>query len=115
MMLSYSLKGISVARSKKPEHGSKSQAIRDYLTANKKAKASEVVSALAEQGVTVSAAAVYNLKARKSMGKKRSKARAGGQAVTLSITHLLAAKKLVDEVGGVAQAKEAIDALAKLV
>jgi hypothetical protein len=104
-----------VARSKKSEHGSKSQAIRDYLKANKNAKASEVVSALAEKGITVSAPAVYNLKARNSMGKKRSKARAGGQDIALSITHLLAAKKLVDEVGGIAQAQEAITALAKLV
>jgi hypothetical protein len=104
-----------VARSKKSEHGSKSQAIREYLSANKKAKAGEVVEALAAKGITVSAAAVYNLKARKSMGKKRSQARASGQAVTLSITHLLAAKKLVDEVGGIAEAQEAITALGKLV
>lgn len=104
-----------MARQKKSEHGSKSQAIRDYLSANKSAKASEVVAALAEKGITVSAPAVYNLKARQSMGKKRSKARKGGQTITLSITHLLAAKKLVDEVGGVAEAREAIDALAKLI
>ena len=115
MILSHSFKGKTVARPKKSEHGSKSQAIRDYLNANKSAKASEVVAALAEKGVTISPAAVYNLKARQSMGKKRSKARSSGQTDTLSITHLLAAKKLVDEVGGVAQAKEALDALAKLV
>ena len=104
-----------MARQKKSEHGSKSQAIRDYLSANKTAKASEVVAALAEKGIAVSAPAVYNLKARQSMGKKRSKARKGGMTVTLSITQLLAAKKLVDEVGGVAEAREAIDALAKLI
>ncbi len=104
-----------MARSKKSEHGSKSQAIRDYLNANKTAKAAEVVEALAAKGITISAPAVYNLKARQSMKKSRSKARKGGHAVTLSITHLLAAKKLVDELGGVAEAKEAIDALAKLI
>jgi orotate phosphoribosyltransferase len=85
------------------------------MKANKKAKASEVVAGLAEKGISVSAAAVYNLKARQRMGKARSKARTSGQTVTLSITHLLAAKKLVDEVGGLSQAREAIDALAKLV
>jgi orotate phosphoribosyltransferase len=104
-----------MAKPKKDAHGSKSQAIRDYLKVNKKAKAAEVVAGLAAQGITVTPAAVYNLKARKSMGKRRSKARTGGQTVTLSITHLLAAKKLVDSVGGFAEARDAIDALAKLV
>jgi len=104
-----------MARPEKAAHGSKSQAIRDYFKTHKKAKASEVVAALAEKGITVSTAAVYNLKARRNMGKRRSKAKTGGQTVTLSITHLLAAKKLVDEVGGIAQAHEAVDALAKLV
>jgi hypothetical protein len=104
-----------VARSAKAPHGSKSQAIREYLKANKKAKASEVVAALAEKGIVVTAPAVYNLKARQSMGKRRSKARSGGASIDLSITHLLLAKKLVDEVGSVEKAREAIDALAKLV
>lgn len=104
-----------MARSKQSDHGAKSQAIREYLKSNKKAKASEVVSALATKGITVSPAAVYNLKARQSMGKRRNKARTGGQTVTLSITHLLAAKKLVDELGGITQAREAIDTLATLI
>jgi hypothetical protein len=104
-----------VARSNKSPHGSKSNAIREYLKAHKKAKASEVVAALAEQGVTVSPAAVYNLKARNSMGKRRKHARASGQTVSLSISHLLAAKKFADAVGGIDQAREAVDALAKLV
>jgi hypothetical protein len=103
-----------MARPKKQPRGAKSQAIRDYLAANKKAKASEVVSALAEKGITISPTAVYNLKARRKMSKRRSKAEANGQVVGLSIDHLLAAKKLVDTVGGVQQAREAIDALAKL-
>ncbi len=44
---------------------------------------------------------VYNLKARKKMGKHRKKAEAGGQTIGLSITHMLAAKKLVDQAGGI--------------
>lgn len=104
-----------MARSKKAAHGDKSNAIREYLKANPKEKAAAVVTALAEKGITVSVAMVYTLKARMQMGKRRSKARSGGQTVELSITHLLAAKKLVDEVGGIAQAHEAVDALAKLI
>ena len=103
-----------MARPKKSPHGTKSQAIRDYLSANKKAKATEVVAALAEKGVTVSTNMVYNLKARKKMGRRRRKAESNGQVVGLSITNLIAAKKLVDTVGGVEQAREAINALAKL-
>jgi hypothetical protein len=103
-----------MARPKKQPRGAKTQAIRDYMSANKKAKASEVVSALAEKGISVTTAAVYNLKARKRMGKRRRKAEANGQVVGLSIDHLIAAKKLVDTVGGMQQAREAVDALAKL-
>lgn len=116
-----------MARSAKAPHGAKSQAIREYQKANRNAKASEVVAALAEKGIAVTPAAVYNLRARQNAGKGGRKrggpsretrgkaARAGGHSRDLSIRDLLAAKKLVDEVGGVAVAREAIDALAKLV
>jgi hypothetical protein len=99
---------------KKAARGEKSQAIRDYFKANPKAKASEVVSALAEKGIKVSTPMVYTLKARNSMGKRRKQARSSGQTIGLSITSLLAAKKFVDQAGGIDQAREAIDALAKL-
>jgi hypothetical protein len=100
---------------KKAERGVKSQAIRDYLNANKKAKATEVAAALSAKGIKVSTAMVYNLKARHKMGKRRRKAEASGQKIGPSITHLLAAKKLVEETGGVKQAQEALAALAKLI
>jgi hypothetical protein len=102
---------------KKQDRGVKTQAIRDYLSANKEAKAPEVVAALAEKGITITPAAVYNLKARKKMKRRVRQARAGGNEVgngLVSIDGLIAAKKLVDSVGGFNQAREAIDALAKL-
>lgn len=99
---------------KKAARGEKSQAVRDYLAANKKAKGAEVVAALAEKGIKVSLPMVYNLKARKRMGKRRRKAEAGGQAIGVSLDHLLAAKKLVDQVGSVEKAKIALEALGKL-
>jgi hypothetical protein len=107
------LKGTIVA--KKTERGVKSQAIRDYLNQNKKAKAPEVVAALAEKGIDVSTAMVYSLKARNSMGKRRRQAEANGQEIGLSITHLIAAKKFVEATGGVKPAQEALAAFAKLV
>jgi uroporphyrinogen-III synthase len=99
---------------KKPARGEKTQAIVGYLAQNRGAKASEVVAALGEKGIKVSTASVYNLKARKKMGKRRRKAEENGQVVGLSITGLLAAKKLVDTVGGIEPAREALNALAKL-
>jgi hypothetical protein len=99
---------------KKAARGEKSQAIRDFLKANPKAKASEVVTALAQKGITVSGPMVYTLKARNRMGKRRKQARSSGQTIGLSISSLLAAKRLVDEVGGIDQAREALDGLAKL-
>jgi hypothetical protein len=100
---------------KKAERGVKSQAIRDYLKAHRKATATEVVAALSEQGIEVSTAMVYNVKARHNMGKRRRKAEASGEEVGPSITHLLAAKRFVKETGGVKQAQEALAALAKLI
>lgn len=77
---------------KKAPRGAKSQAVRDYLAHHKKASGPEVVASLAEKGIKVSLPMVYNLKARRRMGKRRSKARAEGQDVRVSLTHLLAAK-----------------------
>jgi hypothetical protein len=99
---------------KKAKHGEKSQAIRDYFKHNPKAKAPEVVAALAEKGIKVSTPMVYTLKARNTMGKKRKQARSAGAEISLSISRLIAAKKFADQAGGIDQAREALDALAKL-
>ena len=103
-----------MARPKNSPRGAKTQAIRDYLAANKSAKATEVVAGLAEKGVSVSTQMVYNLKARKKMGKRRRRAEASGQTIGLSISGLLAAKKFVGEAGGMQEARKALDAFAKL-
>ena len=100
---------------KKSKRGVKSQAIRDYLNENKQAKAVDVVAALSAKGINVSTAMVYNLKARKSMGKRRRQARAGGTEISHSITHLVAAKRFVEATGNLKQAQEALAAFAKLI
>ena len=106
-----------MARPKKSPRGAKSQAVRDYLTANKDAGPSAVVAALKEQGLSVSIAMVSGIKAKMGLSKKRrrrkvARATANGNG-RLSVDDLLRAKKLIDEIGA-ARAKEAIDALAKL-
>lgn len=108
-----------MARSKKAPRGAKSQAIRDYLTANKDAGTATVVAALKEQGLSVSTPTVSAIRAKMGLGKKRRRrkvaraAAAANGAGRLSVDDLLRAKKLVDEIGA-ERAREAIAALAKL-
>jgi hypothetical protein len=57
----------------KPEIN-KSQSIRDYLRKNPKANVKEVVSALAEQGVTVTDNHVYGVKGKMELKKQQKRA-----------------------------------------
>ena len=57
----------------KPEVN-KSQSIRDYFSANPKAKPSEVVEALAKQGITVTANLVNLVKSKHNKRHKAMKA-----------------------------------------
>jgi len=106
-----------MARPKKAPRGAKSQAVRDYLTANKDAGPSAVVAGLKEQGVAVSLPTVSAIKAKMGLSKKRRRrkvVRAAAPANShLTVEDLLRAKKLVDEIGA-QRAKEALEALAKL-
>jgi hypothetical protein len=98
----------------------KSKAIRDYVAANPKDGPKAVAVALGEQGIDVSAAFVSTVK---STAKRRKKGRRVGRpratktakaGATFTVSELLQAKKLSEEVGGIEKAKAAIDALAKL-
>jgi hypothetical protein len=73
------------------------------------ARPKDVIATLAAKKIKVAPAQVSNLKAKLAVKRKGKKAAAG-----LSLDSLLAAKKLVDTLG-IERAKEAIDALAKLV
>ena len=67
---------------KKPEVN-KSQAIRDYYTANPKAKSSDVVNALAKDGITVTANLVNMVKSKHN---KRHKAKKAATSQTVAET-----------------------------
>ena len=104
-----------MARPKKSPRGEKSQAIRAYLTQHKRAKPKVVIAALAEQGITVTGPMVSNTKTRMKLSRRRRKvAQTNAEVAGLSLKNLMAAKKLVKSVGGFQQAREAVDALAKL-
>ena len=94
---------------------SKAQAIRDAFAAlGKKARTSEVVQHLADKKIKVSPAQVSGLRKRK---RRRTGAAMPGTTTQptnghqgLALEHLVAAKKLADQIG-IATAKKALDAL----
>ena len=122
---------------KKSQGISKSQAVRDYLAEHPGATASVVIPDLASRGIKVSVALVGQIKQRmKKSGetggqksasapaKKPAKKRSGKKATatkstrstsnSLTADDLMEAKKLVDELGGVDQARRALKYLEDL-
>ena len=84
----------------------KTQAVREYFRAHKKAKNQEVVDALAKQGITITANYVGNIKAthnkrRRAMRKVVAK---GG----VGIPEVKAALAFIKLTGSVAAAKQAL-------
>jgi hypothetical protein len=97
----------------KASRGEKSAAIRDYLVMNPGTKSKDVVIALKQRGVRVSAQMVSTLKGK--VGGKSVKTRAAAEKGGLpSIEDLITAKKLADQLGGVENARAAIAVLVKL-
>ncbi|WP_254513312.1 hypothetical protein [Anatilimnocola floriformis] len=97
----------------------KSSAIRDYKTANPTAAPKEIAEALAKDGLVVSAQFVSTVlsNAKKKGGKigkrgpkpGRKAAAAGG-----GLEQLLTAKKMVEQLGGIENARSALNVLAQL-
>ena len=116
---------------KKKQGVSKSQAVRDYLTENPDATASVVVPELAKRGIKVSPALVSQVKQRmkqagdldgqKTTAKKRPGRRSSTRKPTtvstskaLTANDLVEAKKRVDDLGGIDQARKALKYLEEL-
>ena len=105
----------------------RSQAVRDYLAEKPDAPAKEVVAALAEKGIKVSTALVYNVKggmAERKRRKKRvakaamattgDKASSNGTAAKAdAITMIREVKTLARKAGGYTKLRELVDALAE--
>src|ERR1700729_1447312 len=95
-----------MAKAKHKEAPSKADAIRSYLSANPKAKAKEVVDALASQGVKVSSAHYYvvksqgKAKARKAKGAKVRAVIAAQPGIKDHADAVLQVKMLADQLGG---------------
>ncbi|HVA45286.1 MAG TPA: hypothetical protein VNH11_02770 [Pirellulales bacterium] len=100
----------------------KSTNIRRYMAHNPEAGPKRIRQGLADEGIHVSAALVNRIKygagaggKKKRRGRKPKAAAASANGGgTLSLENLLAAKKLVVQLGSVESAKQAVDALARL-
>jgi hypothetical protein len=104
--------------------GSKAESIREAARRLRKpVRPRDVIAALAEQGMHATRAQVSQVLKSMGMrprGRRVARRTAGANrmptpaSATVSLADLLAAKKLVTQLGSVQAAKEAVDALAKL-
>lgn len=99
-----------------------SQAIRGYLAEHPEATPKEIVAGLAQQGVKVSEGLAGNVKYTSRSGRGPGKARRGrgrppgrrAGAGALTAQDLIEAKRLADQLGGLEQARKALEALEAL-
>lgn len=104
---------------KHKEKVNKSLEIRSYIAAHPEAKPREIVAALRENGIDVSAAFVSTLKSNDKRKGKPGLTRPAGKSSRLQGTHdglasLLVAKELVNQTGSLEAARRSLDALEKI-
>jgi len=108
---------------KKKPKVNKTQVIRDYLAENPDTAPKEVAATLSKQGLSVTANYVSTIKTNmKAKGKGKKKVAAKKKAAPkkkaadakILLSALMEAKKLAAKLGGIEQAKQAINALAQL-
>ena len=115
---------------KKASEVNKSQSIRDYHKAHPKHKPKQIAAELGKSGVKVSAQFVSTIlstsKKKKSIGKpgrpkgsvsRRGRPRKSSTSSTgeVSLDSLLKVKQIVDEMGGIEDARSALAALERLI
>ncbi len=96
----------------------KAQAIRDYSAKNPEAGPSAIAEALNDtHGWEISAQYVSTIKSsdRRRVGTTGKRGRPAGSTKELSVQKLKKAKQLAEEMGGLQQARAALDALADLI
>ena len=99
---------VGISMETMPASVNKSQAIRDYVKAHRKAANSEIVAELAKQGVEVTPNLVATVKAKKQ--KRREVVKAVVEKRGVGISEIKAALACLKVCGSVAAAKEALAA-----
>jgi arginine repressor len=119
-------RGTAVSNHGTSQHGNKAEAIRAAAKSlGKKVRPRDVIAMLKEQGIAVSSAQVSTT--LKSMGMRRTRrgrmatggpvsavSRPASRSESITIEDLIAAKKLVAQIGSIEAASQALSALAKL-
>ena len=108
-----------MAKKSRGEGPNKSEAIRAYMKKNGGAGPTEVAAALAKDGIGVTPAFVSTVLSndRRKSGKpskRKGKGRAAAASTGASLEHLIEAKKLIQKMGGIDEARQAINLLAKI-
>ncbi len=105
----------------KPVRGAKTAAIKAALKTHKNNSPKEIAELLTASGLPTTAGQVSNVKSLMASKRKAKAAPAAEEAAgpvvpkdAVSVALLVKAKKLVQELGGVASAKQALNALAQL-
>lgn len=107
-----------MAKKKKSRDGSKSAAVRDYIAGHPDAKPKEIHEALTKNGLKLSLALVNAIKYSKpKAAKRRGAPKRSPKAKTsssMTAAELVAAKELIDSIGGIEKTREALELLEKL-
>jgi len=106
-----------MAKAQVMERGTRSAAVREYLQENPSASPKTVVAALKEKGIEVSEGLVSVIKYRKpsgGFGRRGRRAFALGAGGDINAAVLLEVKRVVDALGGIEKAREALSTLEQL-
>jgi len=120
---------LTVARKASTNGASKSEAIRNYKNSHQDAGPTAIAVALTKEGTKVTPAFVSTVlsnakrkggKGRRKMGRRSKLVRRGRRPAVVArassdpVDRLIQAKKMAEQLGGVEQARAALEALAKI-
>jgi hypothetical protein len=102
---------------KRPAGKSKSAAIRSYKNGHQQAGPKQIAEALGKEGMKVTpgfVSTVLSNDRRKGRKGRRTATRSGVRSSGGPFESLVQAKRLADQLGGIDKARQALDALAKI-
>jgi predicted transcriptional regulator len=103
-----------MAKKQAKKQVNKTQLIKDAMVKNPNASPAEIAKGLSKHGITAQYVSVVKSNLKK--GKKTTKRKGTGKKkeAAFTVSELVKAGKLAEELGGVEKAKEVLDVLGKL-